>query len=859
MIQRILVPCIVVLVLIIGWTYTSIDQTTPELEKPSYFDEAQWQRIQMRGGEMDPTKMQVAREKVVRATNKTLQSDNLKDAGLRGWSTLGPCNVGGRVRAIGLQPTPQGGEIIYVGAAGGGLWRSTNLGSSYTLVDDIDLSLAVTSISVDPLNSDVIYVSTGEGFARSTIGLPGVGIFRSVDGGNSFELLSSTANDEFYWVNKVVADPHVAKHVYAVVLDFNLDGGVFGAPFNGGGILKESFDSGETWTDVFTGDILTDIDIHPVNPLVQVVSGHGTLRVKDGNNWIEQVGNGPDDIPNFPGRIEVALSADDQIMYALVNGGDVAGTALVYRSDDGGDDWESTGVSTDIFSSPSFGNYSNTIWVDPIDEDHETIYLGGVDLWKSTNAGSSFTKVSDWRFHHSFTNLGQTSDIQLHADQHIILPSLSYSKTNPKVYIGNDGGIQKADDISVVNDLVASSGWDNLTGNMCTVQFYGGAVSSAGQFAGGAQDNGILLKDNNNYSVDDDWTHPQTGDGADVYFRTENTIYATVNFNRLVGSTDGGETFFTLFDFSVVDTSFLVGPSAYDRSNFPERVYLGGERLWYYDTDGLLLQSLKNPLQTPRLISAIDVRDNFFLVGYENGVMEYSFNGGALWSGDVNFSGPGSPPNSFITDIHIVSASSSSVTALVTFGGYRSDQIFEFKVNLGNGVFTWRDLSLDFDMHVNTVTTHPFDPTWIYVGTDVGVFASEDGGENWSVTPLLSSSNEVYNNEGPFYVEVQELFWDFENTNAVYHLCAATFGRGIIRSDYALVRGAYIDQSYGGTQVGTEARPFSTFLPALGVGENAGTPVIFLEGGLYDEFNTNRILNDRVIIRSEAASPAIIR
>ena len=171
-----------------------------------------------------------------------------------------------------------------------------------------------------------------------------------MDGGNSFELLSSTANDEFYWVNKVVADPHVAKHVYAVVLDFNLDGGVFGAPFNGGGILKESFDSGETWTDVFTGDILTDIDIHPDNPLVQVVSGHGTLRVKDGNNWIEQVGNGPDDIPNFPGRIEVALSADDQIMYALVNGGDVAGTALVYRSDDGGDDWESTGVSTDTVS-----------------------------------------------------------------------------------------------------------------------------------------------------------------------------------------------------------------------------------------------------------------------------------------------------------------------------------------------------------------------------------------------------------------------------------------------------------------------------------------------------------------------------
>jgi len=518
---------------------------------------------------------------VIRRTEKYLKSNNHKDAGLRGWSTIGPCNIGGRVRAIGLQPTPQGGEIIWVGAASGGLWKSTDVGASYTVIDDIDLSLAITSISVDPLNPDNIYVSTGEGFIRQTTGLPGVGIFRSTDGGASFKLLPATANDEFYWVNKVVTDPHVPNHLYAVVLDYNKSGGVFGAPFNGGGILKESFDRGDTWTDVYTDNLLTDIDIHPTNPNVQVVSGHGTVRIKDGNNWLEQVGSGLDDIGDYPGRIEVAINAaDDQVMYALQNVEDRNGTARLYKSIDGGKNWDNIGSSISIFSDGSFGNYSNTIWVDPLDDNQSTIYLGGVDLWKSTTDGQTFTKISTWQAHHTFTNLGQTEGIQLHADQHIITPSLSYGVNNPKVYIGNDGGIQKTDDIATANDVVGNiSGWDNLTGNMCTVQFYGGSVSSAGQFGGGAQDNGVLLKDNNNYNVVTDWSHPITGDGSDVYFRTEDIIYATTNKNSLRKSIDGGTTFLQVANIEF-DNPFLIGPSAYDKTNNPNNIYLGGANVF---------------------------------------------------------------------------------------------------------------------------------------------------------------------------------------------------------------------------------------------------------------------------------------
>lgn len=124
---------------------------------------------------------------------------------------------------------------------------------------------------------------------------------------------------------------------------------------------------------------------------------------------------------------------------------------------------------------------------------------------------------------------------------------------------------------------------------------------------------------------------------------------------------------------------------------------------------------------------------------------------------------------------------------------------------------------------------------------------------------MLDSSNPVYNNDSPFYVEVQELFWDFENVNGAYHLCAATFGRGMLRSDYALARGSYVDQSYGGTEVGTESKPFKTFLPAYGVAGDVGTPIIFLHGGDYDEFSFNKILNERALIKSQAKTSAIIK
>jgi len=277
-----------------NWNFveTKIRKSTDEI--PGYIDDHQRQRIMMRGGEIAPQKMLAARKIVTEKTEKLIASANQKDGGIRGWSTIGPCNIGGRVRAIALQPNGKNGENIFAGAAGGGLWISSDDGVTYEVHKDIDLSLAVTSISVDPNNPNIIYVATGEGF-EGAAGLPGVGIYKSEDGGGSFALLPSTQNDEFYWVNKVLVDPHNSSRIYAVVRDANKDG-IAEGEFDGGGVFKESNDSGNTWKDVFTSDSrLTDIEIHPTNSLVRVVSGHGTVRLLQGRVWVEKMTGNEDD------------------------------------------------------------------------------------------------------------------------------------------------------------------------------------------------------------------------------------------------------------------------------------------------------------------------------------------------------------------------------------------------------------------------------------------------------------------------------------------------------------------------------------------------------------------------------------
>lgn len=170
-----------------------------------------------------------------------VDDDPTSDGGIWSWEWLGPGNIGGRVRTVCFRSD----STFFVGSAGGGIWRTTNAGASWSPINDFLPSLAVTSIVLDPTNIDRMYAATGEGFGNGDA-LPGAGVFRSTDGGNSWAQLPATAGWQF--TNRLAHHPTIANLVFAAEAT---------------GIWRTS-DGGNNWTQVLTGNFL-DVKIDPVN------------------------------------------------------------------------------------------------------------------------------------------------------------------------------------------------------------------------------------------------------------------------------------------------------------------------------------------------------------------------------------------------------------------------------------------------------------------------------------------------------------------------------------------------------------------------------------------------------------------
>ena len=187
-----------------------------QLEKAPPVDHLKWRQLQ-KGGDIDFQQILETREIIKTRLDAQSKNKHLRDAGLNAWNFLGPGNIGGRVRAIAVKPRAKNTEPyeIFIGAAGGGIWRSTDGGASWNAINDFLPSLAVTSIVINPVNHDIMYASTGEEQTFS-MGLPGAGIFKSTNGGLNWTQLPSTANLEFYWVNKLAIHPSFPNIIYAV-------------------------------------------------------------------------------------------------------------------------------------------------------------------------------------------------------------------------------------------------------------------------------------------------------------------------------------------------------------------------------------------------------------------------------------------------------------------------------------------------------------------------------------------------------------------------------------------------------------------------------------------------------------------
>ncbi|MDF1699161.1 MAG: hypothetical protein P1U56_25125 [Saprospiraceae bacterium] len=859
-----------------------------EGEKAENPRERELWRLKRKGGKLDPTIIQKSKE----TTRKLYQSSKseTRDGGLSGWTELGPFGVGGRIRSIAINPN--NANDIFVGSIGGGIWRTLDGGISWSQIGDFMQSLSITQILYDPFDSDILYASTGEGYQILGTGgnvgqqgtggaLSGVGIFKSTDGGSNWTLLPTPPGENFFWVNDIALDPNNQDWIYAVTTDATLTNSP--STSNNGGEIFKSIDGGNSWNLI--GTMLSaglDIKIDPNSSAnIHVGCGANLYRSTNATNAIANINfteitGGPNQIPSGS-RIEICYAPT--IPNRLFASADI-NSGQLWRSDNNGLNWTAVNSNNNYITA---GWFANTIWVDPTDASR--IIWGSVDLYRSTNNGVDFIKVSDWT-----DDIGgsqpadQDSDginNSAHADHHVIIEHPNYNgTTNRQIYNGNDGGIYHWNDIVTGTE---NSGWTSLVGDLAITQYYGGSISADGNvIIGGAQDNSYSFSTDGGVT----WTQSTTGDGAyaAVDYTNSNNIYANLNNNSILQSTDQGATWNTRARFRwscqtcnvccsgaqcnippaapgcingatfyVDDGALLISLFVMD-PNTPSTLVVGAERLWRNTLNAnqnfwLPIKPLLNANANPPNICAIEIDVGFsprIWVGYTDGTLERTTDTGANWTGDIR---PNNlPANPFVTDICVNPNNSNEV--IVSYGGYNTNNIF-YTENGNAANPTWVNINLGLSMQVNTVEWHPTNEDWVYVGTDYGVFASEDKGQSWSVYPLFSVS------EGPVYTEVSELFWQPNSTQ----LCAATHGRGIWKSNIIIDK-LYVDQTTNdpiAQQDGSLNNPFESLAQAIAAAAN-GCEIIYLSSGNHEIVGANSLLiNEKHLTVTAQNGSVIIR
>lgn len=729
----------------------------------------------------------------VRASKKALEAKikkegNLKDAGLQRWEELGPNDEGGRVRALAVHPTDP--DIIYTAGVSGGIYKSTDQGANWTALTNFLPSPSVTCIIIHPTMPDTLYASTGESFTggdgRVANGTPGDGIFRSFNGGNTWELLPSIDDnniDRFYWTNKIAFDIDDPSKFYAVS-----NGNAKSTPIGGCAELHLFSDYGNSVAEVTNfpclSSRLTTIVINPNdgdNICVGTTTGLVVSQNK-GATWTT-MNTAVTGWPSVTGRVEVGFTDDNSnVIYALCEGAALNGQLL--RSSNKGTSWTSINSALTIFQPNATANngwYHNTIWVSPSDD--QDIIVGGVNLWRSTNGGTSFTQISN----QSFNNDG----LSAHADHHIIVPASDYSNSNRKLYFGNDGGVASTDDWQTVT---TNTGWDLLNENLGITQYYDSDIfgNNPNNLIGGSQDNGTIASDDSG----DTWEVVFGGDGGfcaiskqDPSLRYASTQNGNFKVSCPLAPFNGD--FISYFEITDFETNpqFIQPMEIFP--NDGEQILVGGAQLYHLTFNATTCAPtmvLQNP-QTPpvgggKQITAIEIRENGnqVYVGTEDGEIFKGNTTTATWTWNSVYVDPGART---VVDIAISPVNANKVAAC--FGGYSADNV----VITNNGGTSWQTKTNGLPIiHINDLVWHPVASNWLYAGTDLGVMATEDNGNNWNTSP-----NWFGVADGPGFVEVTKLQFTRENTLGGHKLVATTFGRGFWKSESFVRKNIYLDEN----------------------------------------------------------------
>ncbi len=613
------------------------------------------------------------------------------------WQEIGPLNMAGRLLDVAIVSSSP--NTIYVGSASGGIWKTTNGGANWIALDDNLPTLAVGAVAIDPTNSNIVYIGTGEG-SFNWDAVYGAGVLKSTDAGATWNTTGlSWSQSQYRAVNTLVIDPTNPNIIYAAMNRYGSYGGIY-----------KSTNGGTTWGNYLTGYDIKDLVMHPdSSQVLYCVAGYpwgsssnGVYKSTNGGTSWTKLSNG---LPSSStqGRQALAISPSSPTTVYVgisktLSGG--AGLLGVYRTTDAGASWSLRASTPNFYGGQ--GWYNNVLAVHPTDPN--TIYASGIDLYKSSNGGSSWTQLTYWYYSPGHSQYA-------HADHH----ALAFHPSNPNtVYAGTDGGLFRSTN--------GGTSWTGLNNGLATFQFYamGNSLLAPSECFGGTQDNGT-----NKYTGSTSWSEVYGGDGGYcvVDYTNPNIVYAETQMGSHVKSTNGGVSWYSI-QTGISGYGAWVTPVVMEPTN-PQVLYTATRKVYKTTNGGSNWSAISSDL-TSYYISTLAVAPsatNTIYAGCEGGGRVYkTTNGGMNWSSA--YSGL---PSRYVTRVAVHPSDANTVYATVS--GYGSGHVYKST----NGGSSWSNLSTGLpDQPVNDIVIDGADPSMLYAGTDLGVYRSTNGGSSWA-------------------------------------------------------------------------------------------------------------------------------
>ena len=650
----------------------------------------------------DPSTQSIPKERLMSAKTYTEQLLRQKAAIPNvNWEERGPNNVSGRTRALLVDAGDPTGNTVFAGGVGGGIWRTEDDGNTWMQVDDFLDNMAVNSIIQDPNNSDVIYFGTGEGYGNSDA-IRGMGIWKSTDGGLTFNQLSFTNNNsDFFYVNSLAAID-IGSSTVLLAACSNLSG------------VHRSTDGGNTWTEVLGGSAM-DLTIASNGDAYAGMDLSGIYKSTDnGLNWTE-VYDG-----NNEGRIELAAApSNSQVVYALIEGLNSV-LPRIRKTVNGGTDW--TLVSNPVWFDQNCGS-PNADWtrgqdwydliaaVDPNDEDR--VFVGAVDLFVTDDGGINWTQITSWA--------GACGRDYLHADQHALV---FVGNNSSELWSGNDGGVSKS-----YNATQAIPNFDFKGVGYNVTQFYACDIHpSEGEeyFLAGSQDNGTQRF----ISAGLNWTTSATGgDGGFCHIDqlTPNVQITSFTRNNYNISIDGGNSYFAG---PRQNTGLFINPTDYDDE--AKKLYgswsTGIYFRWENPSTGGASYSTINVQQITGSCTHVRTSPNV-----SNRVYFGTSSGRVVRVNNAHNGASGSSKNgSVIFDVGVGSVSCVEIEVgnedhmIITLSNYGVVSIYE-STNATSADPNWTNIEGNLpDIPVRWALLNPNDNDQLMLATELGVWSTDD-------------------------------------------------------------------------------------------------------------------------------------